>query len=146
MGKESRKKCFASEFDTDLNPHVVAIRNLVMRFPKQEATDSADTSYKTYQPDRAAFGTVEFTGIAHPDSFGDIKGWVKENYEGSGNAVRREITINCRKHQQADAIRTFNLIGAYPIAFNYVNISSGQDGSSVVRWNLTVRTQQIKMS
>lgn len=146
MAKEARKKAFTNQFDCDLSQDIVTIRNLTMRFPKVDSTDSGDGKYKTWQPGQPEYGEIEFTGMAHPDTIGDIKNWVKQNYNGDGKVTRRDITINLRQHQQETATRTFNLIGCYPKAFDYVDIAAGTQGSTVVRWTLSVRVQQVNMA
>jgi phage tail-like protein len=146
MGKESREKCFTNQFDTDLSKDVVAIRNLTMRFPKIGSSDSGDTKYKTWNVGNPDYGIIEFEGLAHKDTIGDIKTWVKDNYNGSGNVTRKDITVNVRKHQQADAMRSFNLIACYPLSFNYVDIAAADQGATITRWTLSVRVQQVNIA
>lgn len=146
MGEESRSKCFTNQFDTDLCQDVVAIRNLTMKFPKVNSTDSGDVKYKTFNVGAPDYGIIEFEGLAHKDTMPDIKTWVKDNYNGAGNVTRKDITINVRQHQQEAAMRSFNLIGCYPLSFNYCDIAAGDQGSNITRWTLQVRVQQVNIA
>jgi phage tail-like protein len=146
MGVESREKCFTNQFDTDLCDDVVAIRNLTMRFPKIASTDSGDVKYKTWNVGNPDYGIIEFEGLAHKDTIGDIKDWVKECYNGTGNVTRKDLSVNVRKHQQETPMRAFNLIGCYPLAFNYCDIGAGDQGSNITRWTLSVRVQQVNIA
>ncbi len=146
MGKESRNKCFTNQFDTDLSQDVVAIRNLTMRFPKVASSDSGDVKYKTFQPGNPDYGVIEFEGLAHKDTIGDIKSWVKDCYNGTGNVTRKDLTINVRKQQTDSPMRSFNLIQCYPLSFNYVDIAAADQGATITRWTLSVRVQQVNIA
>jgi phage tail-like protein len=143
MGKESRKKCFTNQFDTDLCEDVTKISAITMRFGKCVATDSGDGKYKTWQPGQPVYGNITFEGVCHPSTFTKIQTWVKDCYDGK--EIRKTLTINLRTHQQTDPARTFNLVDSFPQAFNYVDIAAEGNAGSVIHWTLEVRVDRIEM-
>ena len=106
-----------------------------------DCTDSADATYKTFAPGNPVYGNITFEGNIHSDSFGDIRSWVKDSYEG--NDIRKNITINIRGQQTADAARTFNLLDTFPVHFDWIDVSAG--GGAVAKWSLEVRVNRVEM-
>lgn len=143
MGKETRKKCFTNQFDTDLCEDVTKISSITMRFGKCVGTDSGDFKYKTWQPGQPVYGNITFEGVCHAGTFKNIQSWVKDCYDGK--EIRKTLTINLRTHQQQDAARTFNLVDAFPQAFNYVDIAAEGNAGAVIHWTLEVRVDRIEM-
>lgn len=144
MGKESRKKLFTNQFDTDLNEDVTKVSAITMRFPKVPSTDSGDFKYKTYQPGQPVYGNITFEGVCHNSTFDAIRTWVKDCYNGA--EIRKDLSINLREHQAETAARTFNLFACFPVAFNYVDIAGGGDNGAVMHWTLEVRVNRIEMA
>lgn len=144
MGKESRKKLFTNQFDTDLCEDVTKISAITMRFPKCPATDSGDFKYKTFQPGQPIYGNITFEGVCHDATFDNIRSWVKAAY--NGEEIRKDISINLRTHQQDSPARSFNLIACFPVSFNYVDIAGGGDAGAVMHWQLEVRVDRITMA
>lgn len=143
MGKETRKKCFTNQFDTDLCKDVTKISAITMRFGKCVGTDSGDFKYKTWQPGQPVYGNITFEGVCHPGTFKDIQKWVKDCYDGK--EIRKTLTINLRQHQTTSSARTFNLVDAFPQRFNYVDIAAEGNSGAVIHWSLEVRVDRIEM-
>lgn len=146
MGNESRKKAFVNQFDVDLCQDITKVSAITLRFAKCVATDSDDVKYKCYQPGQPEFGNITFEGVCHPSTFNGIQSWVKDCFDGAENVKRKDITINLRKHQQPDAIRTFNLLNTFPESFNYVDVAAEGNSGVNVRWTLEVRVDRITMA
>lgn len=146
MGNESRKKAFVNQFDVDLCEDITKVSAITMRFAKCVATDSGDFKYKTFQPGQCEYGNVTFEGVCHASTFSKIQSWVKACYNGDENVARKDITINLRKHQTEEAIRTFNLFEAMPEAFNYVDVAAEGNAGVNIRWTLEVRVTRIAMA
>jgi phage tail-like protein len=143
VGKETRKKCFTNQFDTDLCEDVTKISAITMRFGKCVGTDSGDGKYKTWQPGQPVYGNITFEGVCHPSTFKKIQSWVKDCYDGK--EIRKTLTINLRTHQNNDAARTFNLVDTFPQRFNYVDIAAEGNSGAVIHWSLEVRVDRIEM-
>jgi phage tail-like protein len=143
VGKETRKKCFTNQFDTDLCEDVTKISAITMRFGKCVGTDSGDGKYKTWQPGQPVYGNITFEGVCHPSTFTKIQSWVKDCYDGK--EIRKTLTINLRTHQNNDAARTFNLVDTFPQRFNYVDIAAEGNSGAVIHWSLEVRVDRIEM-
>jgi phage tail-like protein len=141
-GADSRTKVFTNQFDCDLNPHITKISSITMRFPKMDCTDSADSTYKTYAPGNPVYGNITFEGNIHSDSFGTIRDWVKDCYEGK--EIRKAITINIRTQQTEDPARAFNLHDTFPVHFDWIDIAAG--GGAVAKWTLEVRVNRCEMA
>jgi phage tail-like protein len=141
--KEERKKVFTNQFDTDLSADVTKISAITARFPKVPSSDGRNWQYKVYQPGQPIYGNITFEGAVHGDTFGNIKGWVKEVYDG--NEIRKNIMINIRTQQQDGPARTFNLLSCFPTHFSCIDIGADGVAGSVQHWTLEVRVNRIEM-
>ena len=141
--KEERKKVFTNQFDVDLCEDIIKVSSITARFPKVPSSDGRNWQYKVWQPGQPTYGNITFEGVEHKDTFGNIKDWVKQVYDGG--EPRKDITVNIRTQQQEGAARAFNLHSCMPTAFSSIDLASEGAAGTVVHWTLEVRVNRMTM-
>jgi hypothetical protein len=105
----------SNQFDTDFCDGVIAIEVGDWVVPPVPATDSNNSTYQVFQPGQPVQGDLVFKINTASTSLGDIKGWVKDVYDGQ--EARLDIMIKARSGPGFMAGATYTFFDCLPVSY-----------------------------